>query len=98
MKYFSLIGVDNDNDPLYIVVTTIRCLEVRILNAIKRARMNRGLSQAEVAAAVTETNVRKVTQQAVAKWENCQSKPRADLLVAVADVLGVTVDDLLKEE
>lgn len=60
--------------------------------------MNKGLSQAQVAAAVTETNTRKVTQQAVAKWESGQAMPRADLLVAVADVLGVTVDELLKEE
>ena len=37
-----------------------------------------------------------VTQQAVAMWENGSSKPRTALLPKLADILGCTVDELLR--
>lgn len=56
------------------------------------------MSQAQVAAAITQNGQDKVSQQAVAKWENGDAMPRADKLLAIAQVLGTTVDALLREE
>lgn len=37
-----------------------------------------------------------VTQGAVAQWESEQTKPRTALLPKLADILGCTVDELLR--
>jgi len=68
------------------------------LNSIRRAREAKGMSQEQLAAAVTENIADRVSQQAVAKWESGETNPRADKLVTIAKVLGVTVDELLKDE
>ena len=60
------------------------------MNNIQGLRKKIGLCQYEVAARLG------VTQQAVAKWETGTSLPRADLLPKLADVLGCTVDELLR--
>lgn len=39
-----------------------------------------------------------VSQQSVAKWENEQSLPRAELLPKIALILGCSVDDLLQSK
>lgn len=57
---------------------------------ILREKLN--LSQEEFAALLG------VSQSCVAKWETGKCKPTADKLVKVADVLGCTVDELLREE
>lgn len=73
-------------------------MEVMKLNSIRKAREAKGMSQEQLAVAVTENIADRVSQQAVAKWESGESNPRADKLVAIARVLGVTVDELLKED
>ncbi len=58
---------------------------------LKRLRKNKGFTQEQLAGAVG------VSPQAVSKWE-MSSYPDASLLPAVADFLGVTVDELFGRE
>lgn len=39
-----------------------------------------------------------VDRSTVAKWETGKSMPRAELLPKLADILGCTVDELLRKE
>ncbi len=55
-------------------------------------RKDRGLSQEEVAEAVG------VSRQAVAKWEAGQGYPDITNLVALSDLLGVSIDRLVKPD
>ena len=71
---------------------------MRQLNNIKKAREAKGMSQAQVAVEVPKYVPGTVSQQAVAKWENGDALPRSDKLIAIAKVLGCTVDELLREE
>lgn len=59
---------------------------------IKSFRKERGLTQEELAIRVN------VVRQTVSKWEKGQSVPDADLLQKIADVLEVSVSQLLGEE
>ena len=59
---------------------------------IKTFRKERGLTQEELAIRVN------VVRQTVSKWENGQSVPDADLLQRIAEVLEVSVNQLLGEE
>ena len=59
------------------------------LAALRRAA---GLSQAELARAVGET------QQNIAFWELSSKPPRSDVLPRLAKVLGVRVEELLGEQ
>lgn len=56
------------------------------------AREKAGLTQAEVAKALG------VDQSAVSLWETGKTAPRAALLPKLADLYGVTVDELLREK
>lgn len=59
---------------------------------IKYFRKERGLTQEELAIRVN------VVRQTVSKWEKGQSVPDADLLQKIAEVLEVTVSQLLGQE
>ncbi len=56
---------------------------------IKTIRKNKGYSQEELAERIH------VTRQTVSKWENGQSVPDADLLKSMAEVLDVSVSELI---
>ena len=56
---------------------------------IKNARKAKGISQEEMA---IELNV---VRQTVSKWEKGLSVPDADILIRIADLLDVSVNDLL---
>lgn len=58
---------------------------------IRAIRESKGLSQEELA-----TKLR-VVRQTVSKWERGRSVPDADLLIALAEALGVSVGTLLGE-
>lgn len=58
---------------------------------IKERRIAIGMSQGDLADAMG------VTQGAVAQWESGLTKPRINTLAKIAEVLGCTVDDLLKD-
>lgn len=56
-----------------------------------KLRKIKGLTQDEMASAV------RVSRQAVYKWESGQSYPEAMTLVALKELLGISIDDLLDE-
>lgn len=60
------------------------------MNKIKKIRIKNKLSQEDVAKKM------KITQSAVAKWENGESLPTANRLSELAKLLNCTVDELLK--
>lgn len=60
-----------------------------ISDNIKRFRKAKGISQEEMAARLN------VVRQTVSKWENGLSVPDADVLIDMADLLGVSVNQLL---
>nr|DAO66773.1 MAG TPA: Helix-turn-helix XRE-family like protein [Caudoviricetes sp.] len=57
---------------------------------VRTKRMDRNITQEELAQRLG------VSQQAIAKWENGSSQPRTALLPKLADILGCTVDELLR--
>ena len=56
---------------------------------IARLRKEKGMTQQELAAQLD------ITDKAVSKWERSPSCPDISILPQVAEILGVTVDDLL---
>ena len=56
-----------------------------------KLRKLKGLTQDELASAVS------VSRQAVYKWESGQSYPEAMTLVAIKELLSISIDDLLDE-
>ena len=61
-------------------------------NRIAKARKEKGFTQEYVAASLD------VSRQAVYKWEKDQSKPDTSNLIALSDLLGVSVDYLTRGE
>lgn len=57
---------------------------------ISAARERAGITQGELAKRM------EVTQGAVSQWEYGQTKPRSGTLSKLADILGCTVDELLR--
>ena len=55
-------------------------------------RTARGLSQGDLAEKLG------VSRQSVSKWETGQSTPDLDKIIKLADLFGVTVDELVREE
>lgn len=64
-----------------------RAIHARILEL----RTEAGLSQEDLASAVG------VDKTAVSHWENGVSSPKGSRLPAVANALGVSIDDLFRE-
>lgn len=56
---------------------------------IKKLRINKGLSQVELA------NKLCVTKQSVSNWENENIMPSIEMLIKIAEIFGVTTDFLL---
>lgn len=54
-------------------------------------RTRRELSQEDLAAALG------VSRQSVSKWETGQSVPDLDKIIRMADLFGVSVDELVRE-
>ena len=61
------------------------------MNAFRKFRDTTSLTQEKV------SELLGVERSTVAKWETGDAKPRAELLTKIADLYGVTVDDLLRE-
>ena len=56
---------------------------------LTQARRTAGLTQADVAARLN------VSRQAVSRWESGQSKPSTERLLALGELYGVSIDQLL---
>ncbi|MCH3967328.1 MAG: helix-turn-helix domain-containing protein [Atopobiaceae bacterium] len=65
-------------------------MNVDIAYRLSKLRRDRGLSQESLA------NQLGVSRQAVSKWERAESSPDTDNLIALADLYGMSLDDLLK--
>ena len=59
---------------------------------IQIKRKEKGLHQRELA------DICKVRQSTISMWETGRSRPRAKMLLRLAEVLGCTVDELLRED
>ena len=59
---------------------------------LKRIRAEKAITQEQLAERLG------ITAQAVSKWECAQSCPDTEILVALADVLAVSLDELLREK
>lgn len=59
---------------------------------IQIKRKEKGLRQQELA------NICEVRQSTISMWETGKSRPRAKMLLRLAEVLGCTVDELLRDD
>ena len=64
----------------------------KVGNLISKLREEKGLSQSELGVLLGVTN------KAVSKWENGRGYPDTLLLLTLAEVLGISVDELLRGE
>ena len=62
------------------------------MNGIKRLRVEKSMSQEELAMKL------KVSQQAITKWETGEANPRADKLPLLAQVLECSIDELFQDD
>ena len=60
------------------------------VNTVAERRKEAGLTQKQLA------NLLGLKRSSISKWENGASKPRAETLKKLADLLNCTVDELLK--
>lgn len=64
----------------------------KVGNLISKLREEKGLSQSELGFKIGVTN------KAVSRWENGRGYPDTSLLLKLSEILGITVDELLKGE
>lgn len=60
--------------------------------SIKKAREKSGLTQQDLATKLD------IDQSTVCLWETGKTQPRAKLLPKIAEILGCTVDELLRHD
>jgi len=65
---------------------------VTLAEKLCKLRTDRGLSQGDLAEKLD------ISRQSVSKWETGQSVPDLDKIIKLADLFGVIVDDLVREE
>lgn len=73
-------------------------LQGRLGETIAKRRKAKGLEQEELARRVSQLLKKKVTMDQISRWERGKNLIRVDVLVAVAAVLEVTLDVLVKGE
>lgn len=64
----------------------------KVGNLIAKLREDRGMSQSELGSLLGVTN------KAVSRWENGRGYPDTSLLLKLSEILGITVDELLRGE
>jgi len=64
----------------------------KVGNLISTLRGDKGLSQSELGSKLGVTN------KAVSRWENGRGYPDTSLLLKLSEILGITVDELLRGE
>ncbi|MCH5297165.1 MAG: helix-turn-helix transcriptional regulator [Ruminococcus sp.] len=65
-------------------------MNIETANRLLQYRKKHNLSQEELAAKIG------VSRQAISKWERAEASPDTDNLILLADIYGVTLDELLK--
>lgn len=66
-------------------------MDIETANRLLQYRKKHNLSQEELA------NKIGVSRQAVSKWERAEASPDTDNLILLAEIYGVSLDELLKE-
>lgn len=74
------------------MIPEVRFLNLAIANRLVALRRERGLTQEGLAAALG------VSRQAVSKWERAEASPDTDNLLALSQLYGISLDDLLSPE
>lgn len=67
-------------------------MNIETANRLLKYRKKYNLSQEDLAAKIG------VSRQAISKWERAEASPDTDNLILLADIYGVTLDELLKGE
>lgn len=67
-------------------------MDIETANRLLQYRKKHNLSQEELA------NKIGVSRQAVSKWERAEASPDTDNLILLAEIYGVSLDELLKGE
>lgn len=67
-------------------------MNIETANRLYQFRKKHNLSQEELAGKIG------VSRQAVSKWERAEASPDTDNLILLAEIYGVTLDELLKEK
>ncbi len=65
-------------------------MNIETANRLLQYRKKHNLSQEELAAKIG------VSRQAISKWERAEASPDTDNLILLADIYGVTLDELIK--
>lgn len=60
---------------------------------INQARLHAGMTQADVAYRLREQG-HKANERSIRRWESGQHAPHANVVPALADALGITIDEL----
>ncbi|MCL5734702.1 MAG: helix-turn-helix domain-containing protein [Actinobacteria bacterium] len=77
------------------------CSRRRVVNPsrLKVARERAGLTQLQLSIRLAEREVtRRVQREVVHQWERGDRVPRSTILANIADILGVPLDSLFREE
>ena len=67
-------------------------MNIETANRLLQYRKKHHLSQEELAAKIG------VSRQAISKWERAEASPDTDNLILLAEIYGVSLDELLKGE
>ena len=67
-------------------------MDIETANRLLQYRKKHNLSQEELA------NKIGVSRQAVSKWERAEASPDTDNLILLAEIYGVSLDELLRSE
>ena len=67
-------------------------MNIETANRLLQYRKKFNLSQEDLAAKIG------VSRQAISKWERAEASPDTDNLILLAEIYGVTLDELLKGE
>lgn len=67
-------------------------MNIETANRLLQYRKQHNLSQEDLAAKIG------VSRQAISKWERAEASPDTDNLILLADIYGVSLDELLKGE
>ena len=67
-------------------------MNIETANRLLQYRKKHNLSQEELAAKIG------VSRQAISKWERAEASPDTDNLILLAEIYGVSLDELLKGE
>lgn len=73
-------------------------LRAQVGSSIKKLRVSRGLSQAELGGLISRELGKVIKEGQISDWESARNLPRLDVVVAIASVLETSLDVLVRGE